>query len=194
MCTLQCAHSMEGCNPPSPSKLPRKNTLKSSLTHRALAALQAAFILLRPVYELYPAHTWSVFQFQPWASNTASSEHFRPEVSVRFTNCALGWQHSKVLDWCVKCREANPAVTLCSSHKYHVGQGPEALHRTANQSAPSAPSRPCKYVFHLSKSVRQKWYLVLTVIFLLAKTNALLFCFYYELANYSLFFEKLPIN
>lgn len=47
---------------------------------------------------------------------------FRPEVSVKFTYWALGWDHGKLLGWCIKFREPTPAFMLCNSQKCHVSR------------------------------------------------------------------------
>lgn len=164
-------------NPPSPSMLLCKNILKSFFKHKAMAVLQVALILLRPLYELYPACTWSAFHsFGPrWATLPPRHIQARSVCEIYILGAEMGaWDN--ILRWCIKFREPTPAFMLCNSHKYRVSRDLRLCDALGTKSVLHTVLHPHKFIFLLTKSVRQKRHLTLPNAFLLARTNVL-FCF-----------------
>lgn len=160
---------------PSHSMLLRENILQLFFKHKAMAALQVAFVLLRPLYELYPACTWSAFHsFSPRRATLRGT--LRPEC---LWNLHTGHWDGSMVSFLgdVSSSESlrQPSCYAIPKHTMWAGTWVCVTHWEP-KCVLHIILHPRKCIFHLSKSVRQKWYLILANVFLLARINVL-FCF-----------------
>lgn len=147
-------------NPPSHSMLLHKNILKLFFKHKTMAALQVTFVLLRPLYELYP----EFHSFSPRRATLPPGHIQARSVWNLHTGHWDGTMVSFLGDVSSSESQRQPSCYAIPKNAMWAGTWvcvthwePKCVLHTILQ--------PRKYIFHLSKSVRQKWYLILANVF-----------------------------